>query len=135
MANEFDRNHPLVSLQFELANPSAGATTDMTLAQGGTGFVVPAGYKFSPVSLTVVSNADLTAGTLDGKVTDDGTEIVSGPEPQLADTVQRATAVVGGDPQTIAAAAVVGVSVTTSAGYLPITADIDAVLLGYLLPA
>lgn len=135
MPNELDRNHPIVTIQFELANPGAGATTDMILGQGGSGFVVPAGYKFSPAMLTVVSNADLTAGTLDAQVTDDGTEIVGGPEPQLADAVQRATAVVGGDPQTIAAGAVVGVSVTTSAGYLPTTADIDAILVGYLLPA
>lgn len=137
MGNEIDPKFgTALTLQFELANPLAGATTDMVLAQGNTGFVVPAGYKFVPVALCVASNADLTAGTIRGKVIDNGTELVNGPEAALADTVQRTTGVV--DPSKldgIAAGHVVGVSVTTDAAYLPVTADYDAVLVGYLVPA
>lgn len=137
MANELDvvRSHLPITLQFELANPGAGATTDMALAQAGTGFVVPTGYKFHPIMICGVSSADLTAGTADYKVTTDGTELVNGPTVQLADTVQRATGLqrVGVEP--IAAGAVVGVSITTSAGYLPTTADHDCMLTGVLTPA
>lgn len=137
MGNELDTKFGVsMSLQFFFANPGAGATTDLTLAQGGTGFVVPAGYKFIPTVLCGVSNADLTAGTATFKVTDNGDELTNGPEAVLADTVQRASGVksptVGAG---IAAGHVVGVSVTTNAGYLPTTADVDAVLVGYLVPA
>lgn len=125
-----------VSLQFELANPAAGAVTDMTLGvQGGTGFVVPAEYKFHPVCLSAQSNADLTAGTATYKVHADSTEVSNGPEPVLSDLVQKACAVARPGTSPIAAGAAVGVSVTTNAGYLPVTADHTAVLVGVLLPA
>jgi hypothetical protein len=127
-----------VTLQFALANPSANATTDMTLAggQGATTFLVPTGHKFRPLYLYVASNADLTAGTLTAKVHVGGTEIASGPEPVLSDEVQSASAVVGLTNYVgVAAGSTVGVSVTTTAAYAPTTADIDAVLVGVFLPA
>ena len=88
----YDQGLP-VSLIFALANPGAAATTAMTLAQANTGFVVPTGYAFHPLCLNVNSNADLTAGTLTGKVSDNGTVIAGGPEPALSDPTQRASAV------------------------------------------
>lgn len=137
MANELNYDFGLpVTIHLEKANPLAGATTDLVFGtQGGVGFVVPTGYKFHPMFISVASSADLTAGTLTAKVTADGTELTGGPVAVLNDTVQKAAGVqrVGADP--IAADAVVGVSVTTDAGYLPVTADIDAVLTGVLLPA
>lgn len=137
MANELAFPHGIpVTLDFELANPGAGATTAMTFGgQGGNGFLVPAGYAFHPIYLSDDSNADLTAGTATAKVRDNGTEIANGPEPQLADTVQRAAALcrVGACP--IAAGHFVTVSLTTTAGYLPVTADHTARLIGLLLPA
>lgn len=137
MANELSRDDGIpVTLILALANPGAGATTNLTAAQANlSGFVVPTGYKFHPVLLSGGSNADLTAGTATFKVTDNDTEIANGPMPALSDTVQRASAVarVGASP--IAAGHEVGVSVTTDAGYLPVTADLDAVLVGLLLPA
>lgn len=137
MANELSRDDGIsVTIALSLANPGAAATTNLLAPQGSlSGFVVPTGYKFHPTLLSGGSNADLTAGTATFKVTDNDTEIAGGPEPQLADTVQRASAVarVGASP--IAAGHEVGVSVTTNAGYLPVTADLDAVLVGLLLPA
>jgi|GEM_PF-5051712 len=137
MANELSFPHGIpVTLDFELANPGAGATTDCLFGgQGGNGFLVPTGYVFHPIYLSDDSNADLTAGTCTAKVIDNGVEIANGPEPVLADTVQRAAAVarVGASP--IAAGHFVGVSLTTNAGYLPVTADHTCRLIGLLLPA
>jgi hypothetical protein len=81
------------------------------------------------------SNADLTAGTATFKVTDNDTEIVGGPEPVLSDTVQRASAVARAQVAPIAAGHEVGISVTTNGAYAPVTADLDALLAGMLLPA
>lgn len=137
MANELSYDQGIdVTLILAVANPGAGATVNLTAAQANlSGFVVPTGYKFHPILLSGGSNADLTAGTATFKVTDDDTEIAGGPEPQLSDTVQRASAVarVGASP--IAAGHQVGVSITTSGAYAPTTADLDAVLVGKLLPA
>lgn len=137
MANEIDPKFGVsISLQFELANPAANGTADLALGQGNSGFVVPTGYKFIPVLLCGASNADLTAGTATFKVIDNGTELTNGPEAVLSDTVQRASGLK--DPGVgagIVADHVVGVSVTTNAAYAPVTADVDAVLVGYLVPA
>jgi hypothetical protein len=137
MANELSRDDGLsITLQFNLANPGAAATTNMVPGQNNlSGFVVPTGYVFHPVLLSGGSNADLTAGTATYKATDNDTELTNGPAPALADTVQRASAVarVGASP--IAAGHEVGVSITTDASYAPTTADHDAVLVGLLLPA
>lgn len=136
MANELNIHEGLpVSIQMAIANPAASATTALTFAQAGVGFVVPTGYKFHPLCLSGESNADLTAGTATFKATDDGTVIANGPEPQLADTVQRAAAVARLGASPIAAGHRVGISVVTNAAYAPVTADLDATLLGVLLPA
>lgn len=136
MANELDleKGFP-VSYTLSLANPGAGASTAMTQPQLGTGIVVPAGYKFHPMFLSLSSNADLTAGTAIAKVTDNGTVIAGGPEPGLADTVQSASAVARAHVAPIAAGRTVGVKLVTDGAYAPVTADLDAVLAGMLLPA
>lgn len=139
MANElsYDFGVPL-TLVFALANPSANATTAMVVA-GGQAFdaiTVPTGYVFRPIYLHVESNADLTAGTLTAKVADDGVAIANGPESVLSDTVQKTYAVAGPTAGAgVPAGSDVGVVVVTTAAYLPVTADIDAVLIGLLLPA
>lgn len=137
MANELqfhgNEGYP-ISFTLSLANPAAAASTAMTQPQGNTGFVVPAGYAFHPMVLSLASNADLTAGTATAKVTDNGTVISGGPEPALSDTVQQAAAVARPQVAPIAAGHTVGIKLVTDAGYLPVTADHDAVLSGLLLP-
>lgn len=137
MPNELHYNDGIsVTIMLSLANPGAAATTNLIAPQANlSGFVVPTGYKFHPLCLSAGSNADLTAGSATFKVTSSDTEISNGPEPVLSDTVQRTSAVarVGASP--IVAGQQVGISVTTDAGYLPVTADVDAVLVGILLPA
>lgn len=137
MPNELHYNDGVsITLILAAANPAANGTANLLAAQANlSGFVVPTGYKFHPVMLSGGSNADLTNGTATFKVTGNDTEISGGPEPVLSDTVQRASAVarVGASP--IAAGVEVGVSVTTTAAYAPVTADLDAVLVGLLLPA
>lgn len=136
MANELDYTYGLpVTLIMSVANPAASATTDLTLPQGGTGFVVPTGYEFHPMCLSASSNADLTAGSAIFKVIDNGTELSKGPMATLSDTVQRASGVQRPDASPIAAGHVVGISVTTDGTYAPVTADVDAILIGVLLPA
>jgi len=137
MANELEFPHGLpITLTLALANPAANtANQDLLLAQGGAGFVVPTGYEFHPVLLSVSSNADLTAGTATFKVVDNGTELTNSVDVELSDTVQKAADLIRAGVQPIAAGHVVGVSVTTDAAYLPVTADVDAILVGYLLPA
>lgn len=136
MANELDYEHGIpVTLAFAVANPAANTTTALTFAQGGAGFKVPTGYAFHAICLNGISNADLTAGTAAFKVCADGTALNSGPTATLSDTVQTAVGVkrVGVEP--IAAGAVVSVKITTDANYAPNTADVDAILVGVLLPA
>jgi hypothetical protein len=135
MPNELDYDKGIsFALQFAAANSAANTTTALTFVQGGDGFIVPAGYKFHPLCLSVTSNADLTAGTATARVRSDGTAIVNGPEVVLADTVQRASAVARVGAAPIGAGKRVDVAVTTTADYAPTTADIDAVLVGVLLP-
>lgn len=124
-----------VSFQVAIANPAASATTAATAAQGGPGLVVPTGYEFHPLLISVASNADLTAGTLTAKVTDNGTVLANGPTAVLSDTVQYAAGVQRAQVEPIAAGRRVGASVVTDAGYLPVTADIDILVSGVLLPA
>ena len=123
------------TLILSIANPLAAATTDAVLAQGGAGFIVPTGYEAHPIYLGVRSNADLTAGTATFQVIDNGTELANGPSVVLADTVQEATGVARVGAAPIAAGRTVGVSVTTNAGYLPVTADHDIILILKILPA
>lgn len=124
-----------VSLNFALENAPANTANVLTLKGTNTGFVVPAGYKFQPIAILAMSNADLTAGTATFAVTDNGTVLKNGPTAKLEDTVQKKDGEnpIGTEP--IAAGHLVGVKATTDAGYLPITADLDAVLLGVLTPA
>jgi hypothetical protein len=139
MANELSRPHPLVSFQFTIANIDAGTTPVDGILAGGNGKngpIVPTGYKFSPVFIDAEINAARTAGTSTIKVTDNGTEIVSGPEALIDDTNTLAdTGVVSGDPQKIAAAHEIGVSATGNGSFAPTTADADVILYGYFLPA
>lgn len=137
MANELSRDDGIaVSIALSLANPGASATTNLLAPQGNlSGFIVPTGYKFHPLHLSVVSNADLTGGTATAKVTDNDTELVNGPAPVLSDLVQQASAVARVGIEPIAAAHKVGISITTDGSYAPTTADLDAHLIGILLPA
>lgn len=137
MANELSFSHGLpVSLHFELANPLAAATTDMVMSSvaGDAGFRVPTGYKFHPILLSIDSNDDLAAGTLTAKVTNGGTELVNGPEPVCEDAIQGTAAVARVGICPIDQGGDVGVPVTTTAAYLPVTCDYNAVLVGLLLP-
>jgi len=126
-----------VSLHFSLANVTNNATTALTLAggQGGDGPTVPTGYVFKPVYMHAESNADVTAGTATFYVTDDGTPIVNGPEPVLSDTVQshydtvRITECPG-----VPAGSNLGIDVTATDAFAPVTADVDAVLEGWFIP-
>ena len=129
------RNGLPVTLQFGAADVPANTTTDLAFAQGGAGWPVPTGYDFYPQTLAVISNADLTAGTLTGKVTSNGTAVTSGPEPALNNTVQYATAVIDPLSPKVVAGARVGVEVVANSSYAPVTADIDAVVTGVLIPS
>jgi hypothetical protein len=138
MANELEYDAGVdVTLPFTGANVQVSATQNLTLvtAQGADGFKVPTGYKFHPLAVHAESNADLTAGTGTFKVTDNTVAIANGPEPVLNDTVQVAVAVarVGASP--IAAGKIVGLSIVADASFAPTTADVDAILIGKLLPA
>jgi hypothetical protein len=124
-----------VSFKVAIANPAAAATTAATAAQGGAGFVVPAGYAFHPTLISVESNADLTAGTLIAKVTDNGTVLANGPIATLSDLVQVAAGLQRPQVEPIAAGRKVGASVVADASYAPVTADIDILVAGLLLPA
>jgi hypothetical protein len=138
MANELVYDYGVdVSLPFTLANVPTNATTALTLvtAQGADGFKVPTGYKFHPLCIHGESNADLTAGSGTFKVTDNTTVIANGPEPVLNDTVQVAVAVAGVGDAPIAAGKIVGLSFVADASFAPPTADVDAILVGKLLPA
>lgn len=138
MANELDYDYGVdVTLPFTLANVPTNATTALTLVtgQGADGFKVPTGYKFHPLALHGESNADLTAGSATFKVTDNTAVVGSGPEPVLNDTIQVAVAVARVGAAPIAAGKIVGISVVADATFAPTTADIDAILIGKLLPA
>lgn len=136
MTNELDTKFGVaVTLFFGKANVTKNGTIDLTFAQGGAGFKVPAGYAFHPVLLHAETNADITAGTETFRVIADGTELTHGPEVCLADTVQAGVDLQTFGAEPIAAGSIVGVSVTTSADLAPETGDVDAVLVGYLVPA
>lgn|SRR5574341_357465 len=137
MANEFDRPHPLIVLHFEITDVGAAGPTDGVLS-GGTkaGLVVPADYKFQAVYVDAKYNAARTGGTSTVKVTDDGTEIVGGPEAVIDATNTTAhQGKISGDPQKVAAGHIVGVSATGVGTFAPATADAAVVVIGYLLPA
>ena len=130
-----------VTLTFAVANPAANATTALTLAQGNTvGFVVPSGYRFHAIAISGASNADLTAGTATFVVRSltaagGSAATVAGLSAALSDTVQGASGTANVGACTVAAGSAVGVAVVTDASYAPVTADLDCVLIGKILPA
>ena len=135
MGNELTYDFGLpVTLVFGKANPVANTTTALTLANGGLGLKVPAGYKFHPMLLHGESNADLTAGVATFKVTANTTVLSEGPVAVLGDTVQVHSGVQRPNAEPISAGAIVGVSVILDANVAPNTADVDAILVGVLMP-
>jgi hypothetical protein len=138
MANELEiaDSHPPISVIFSIVNAAASSTVDGTLAQGTAGFVVPTGYEFHALALSSYINDSITAGLLTIKVTDDGTELVNGPEIAMTSAADFGAGVKQLGAQPIAAGSVVGVSGTGDASLAPDgTADLDVVLLGALVPA
>ncbi len=142
MANELDHVGGVdITLQFISANLATGAgTVDMTLAQGGTGLLVPAGYTFHPRLLVVTKTGTFDADAeVTARVIIDGTEVgAAGDGALLTHTpdVARKAAVYRVGQFPAAAGTVVGVSLTKDADYDTTgTIDFDAILVGTLLPA
>lgn len=137
MANELDyveNGYPL-TVQFLGTNVALSSTVDLILDQSGVGIVVPTGYKAHATYLSASASAALaTAATVTFKVTDDGTELAAGPEPQLTDSARSAAAVARVGAQPIAAGSVVAVSATTNSTGTSAT-DYDAVLSLIFTPA
>jgi hypothetical protein len=141
MTSILDLPHPLVMLRFSITNVGAGATPvdgvpTGAQSSGATGYPVPSGYKFVPVYLHTVYNAARSAGTSTVKITDNGTELVGGPE-ALIDSTNTLTddGSVNGDPASVPAGHTIGCSATGSGTFAPTTADADVVALGYYKPA
>ena len=135
MANELDVAGFPVTLAFQVANVAANATTNLTFGQGGTGWVVPAGYKANAVFLSAGVNADLTAGVGTFNVTANGTALANGPTVVLGDTTQRSSDVERPGTQPIAAGQIVGVNIVADVNLAPQTTDADAILSLLLTPA
>jgi hypothetical protein len=136
MANELTYSDGLpVTLHFTGANIVENATTGLTFTNGGAGLKVPTGYAFHPIMLHGESNADVSAGTAIFKVTANTTAGVNTPTATLSDLIQVAVGVQRPGVEPIAAGKIVGVSVVADANFAPNTADMDAVLVGVLLPA
>jgi hypothetical protein len=124
-----------LTLHFQMANISENAATVLQMPSGlNTGFLVPTGYVAHAMLISGMSNADLTAGTIDFAITDDGTAIAGGPVCSLSDTVQQAAGVKARGAQPIAAGHKLGVTVT-AASHAPNTLDIDAIVYVELHPA
>lgn len=135
MANELMRDDGIaVTLQFGVANKEPNTTSNLTLQQGYTGFLVPTGYKFHAVYLGGSTGANLSAGSGVFNVTNNGTALANGPTVTLNATVEQSHDVerVGVEP--IPAGNFVGVNFVADANFAPNTADLDAVLIGLLLP-
>jgi hypothetical protein len=127
-----------LSMTFSLANPGAGATGVLLSAQAGVGFTVPAGYVFHAMGLFASSNAALTAGTATFNVTDNTVAVSNGPTALLSSVAGSTLNNVGLQrlgAAPIVAGHVVGVNIVTTAAYLPVTADVDVVLVGTLIAA
>ena len=138
LRNVAERDGLTITLHFNKANVLENASTAMVISggQAADDWTVPTGYVFKPLLLEGESNADLTAGTLTFKVTSNGTAISGGPEPALSDTVQRAQAVARATQCAgVAAGNLVGIKAVADVNYAPNTADLDALLIGLLLPA
>lgn len=136
MANELNNPDGLaLTLAFSAANLVANAATKMTLAQGGSGFVVPTGYKFHALALHIESNAAINAGTVTAYVSDNNTALANGPVVALDANTQAASDTERPAVQPIAAAHVVGVKAVADANVAPNTLDFDAIVIGVLRPA
>ena len=125
-----------ITIGFTLANPGAGAATALTTAQGGAGYMVPAGYVFHPMLLSACGTAAVTAGTATLAVTDNTVAVANAPTALLSSVAgstlaNAGMARLGAAP--IAAGHVVGVTVTTNGAYLPTTNDVDVLLAGVLV--
>lgn len=130
-----------LSLVFGLANKAKNTAVAMTLPGGQTqtnsGFVVPVGYTFRPMCVSVQINDAVTVGSCKIEVTDNGTVVTQGPVATLNTTdTTAAGGVQRPGARAIAAGHVVGLKATASADLAPDgTADLDAFLMGELLPA
>jgi hypothetical protein len=122
-----------VTLQFIVTDVAADAITDGTLASGGAGWIVPAGFEFHPLMLHAEANEAVTAQSIAVKVIVGGTEATNGPEVTLSATAQAASGLKGMHGNPIYAGSVVSVSAETPAGFTPITADLDVILNGVLV--
>lgn len=122
-----------VDIQFIKTNLPANATTVMTLPNTGTGFQVPAGWKFHPVGIIINGSTAVTAQTVTAAVTDNGTTIANGPTAVL-DSVTNTTSnsgVARADCAPIAAGHVIGANLTTPAGFTPTTNTYDVIVMGF----
>lgn len=123
-----------LTLQFGSTDVVANATTDCVLTHGSSGFEIPSGYDFYPTIMSISASEALTAGTITGKVTSNGTAITSGPEPALSTSDQYNATEITPSPS-VAASARVGCEIVASSGLTPATIDIDIMIVGILLPA
>jgi len=121
-------------LTFYAASPAANTTTAMLLLGDVPAVLIASGYDFYPEIAALASDTDLTAGTASLQVTADGVALTGGPEPVLSDTVQELTSAIDASPK-VAAGALFGAQLVTSATYAPTTSNLVAVVSGYLIPA
>ena len=136
MANELARDDGIhVTLNFGVANKEPNTTSNLALQQGYTGFLVPTGYNFHAMYLGGSTGANISAGSGVFNVTDNGTALANGPTVTLNATVEQSHDVERIGTQPIAAGHFVGVNFVADANFAPNTADLDAVLVGVLLPA
>ena len=124
-----------ITLPMGIANLVQNTATKLTFAQGGSGFVVPTGYKFHALALHVEVNAAVNAGTAAFYVSDNNTSLANGPTVTLDANTQTASDTERAGVGSIAAGHVVGVKAAPDANYAPNTLDVDAVVVGVLRPA
>jgi hypothetical protein len=136
MANDlnFSDGFP-ITLTFGSENVAENTTTGMTLANGGAGLVVPTGYAFHAMLVSASSNAAVQADTATVKVRANTTVLSNGPVAALTNTVQSTAGTMRPGVEPITAGKTVNLAIVTGANFAPNTADIDAVLIGVLLPA
>lgn len=131
------KEHPLTTYSFLITDVGAGPTPVDGVVSGttSTGILIPAGYQFFPVTVSVDSNAARTAGTSTIKVTADGVELDNGPEAVLDATNTLAdTGKVSPGFDAVKAGEKAGVSATGDGSFAPTTADATVLLAGYLVP-
>ena len=124
-----------VTLQFVGSNIEPNTTTALTLVNGGAGLVVPTGYKFHSMLVFAESNAAVSADTGTVVVRANTTTLGNGPTVALTNTAQSGSDTERVGAEGITAGKTVSLAIVTGANFAPNTADIDAVLVGVLLPA